>query len=97
MKICNLLSGVSLGVLAFAAFEAPAHAQEQLPTIEVGKPKPVAAHGGKGSGTVWARGAGKSGRGERSERRRGGVGRGRNDNWRWSGPLWRRGRDAGPL
>jgi iron complex outermembrane receptor protein len=64
MKICNLLSGVSLGVLAFAAFEAPAHAQEQLPTIEVGKPKPVAAHGGKGSGTSpGLAGRGKAGAG----------------------------------
>ena len=50
--------------MAFAAFEAPAHAQEQLPTIEVGKPKPVAAHGGKGSGTSpGLAGRGKAGAG----------------------------------
>src|SRR5208283_4902628 len=67
MKLRNLLSGVSLGVLAFAAFETPARAQEQLPTIEVGKAKPVAAHGGKGSGTS----PGLAGRGNA------GAGRGR--------------------
>ena len=98
MRLFNLLSGASLGVLAFAAFELPALGQEQLPPIEIGKAKPVAAHGGKGSGTKsWARRARKSGRGQRSERRRRGFGRGRDGNWRWSGPLRRRGTGAGPL
>ncbi len=67
MKLRNLLSGVSLGVLAFAAFETPVRAQEQLPPIEVGKAKPVAAHGVKGSGTS----PGLAGRGNA------GAGRGR--------------------
>ncbi len=51
MKLCNLLSGVSLGVLAFAAFETPARAQEQLPTIDVGAARPVAGGPGVGQGT----------------------------------------------
>ena len=51
MKLCNLLSGVSLGVLAFAAFETPARAQEQLPTIDVGAARPVAGGPGEGQGT----------------------------------------------
>ena len=50
MKLCNLLSGVSLGVLAFAAFETPARAQEQLPTMDVGAAKPVAGGPGEGQG-----------------------------------------------
>ena len=37
MKLRNLLSGVSLGVLAFAAFETPARAQEQLPDDRRGR------------------------------------------------------------
>ncbi|MGO9773421.1 MAG: hypothetical protein ACLPSW_28525, partial [Roseiarcus sp.] len=51
MKLCNLLSGVSLGVLAFAAFETPARAQEQLPAIDVGAARPVAGGPGEGQGT----------------------------------------------
>ena len=64
MRLFNLLSGASLGVLAFAAFELPALGQEQLPPIEIGKAKPVAAHGGKGSGTSpGLAGRGKAGAG----------------------------------
>ncbi len=43
MKLCNLLCAVSAGALAFAAFAIGAHAQEQLPTIEVGNEKPQRA------------------------------------------------------
>ena len=50
MKLRNLLSGVSLAVLAFAAFETPARAQEQLPEIDVGAARPVAGGPGEGQG-----------------------------------------------
>ena len=43
MKLCNFLRGVSAGALAFAVFATQVRAQEQLPTIEVGKPKPQRA------------------------------------------------------
>ncbi len=43
MKLCNLLSSVSLACLALAVAEASARAQEQLPTIDVGKAKPQTA------------------------------------------------------
>ena len=51
MKLRNLLSGVSLGVLAFAVFETPSRAQEQLPTIDVGAAQPSAGGSGEGQGT----------------------------------------------
>ena len=51
MKIRNLLSGVSLGVLTLAVAAAPSVAQEQLPTIDVGAARPVAGGSGDGQGT----------------------------------------------
>ena len=51
MKIHNLLSGVSLGVLTLAVAATPSAAQEQLPTIDVGAARPVAGGSGDGQGT----------------------------------------------
>ncbi len=51
MKIRNLLSGVSLGVLTLAVAATPSVAQEQLPTIDVGAARPVAGGSGDGQGT----------------------------------------------
>ena len=51
MKLCNLLSGVSLGVLTLAVAVTPARAQEQLPTIDVGAARPSAGGPGEGQGT----------------------------------------------
>ncbi len=51
MKLCNLLSGVSLGVLTLAVAATPSNAQEQLPTIDVGAAQPVSGGPGVGQGT----------------------------------------------
>jgi outer membrane receptor protein involved in Fe transport len=51
MRLCNLLSGVSLGVLTLAVAAIPSNAQEQLPEIEVGAPRPVVGGPGVGQGT----------------------------------------------
>ena len=66
MKIRNLLSGVSLGVLTLAAFEAACTRAGAAADDRSWQAKPVAAHGGKGSGTspgLTGRGKAGAGRG----------------------------------
>ena len=75
MKIRNLLSGVSLGVLTLAVAATPSVAQEQLPTIDVGAARPVAGGSGRrsrnGSPGIAGPAGGEIGNWPRRLRRRG--------------------------